>query len=465
MDINSQKTLNASFTLKGKGLHTGLESEITFHPAPEGHGIKIKRTDLEGAVEIPALADYVNFTTRGTQLQRGDVQVITIEHALAALYAFEIDNCLIEVNTPEFPILDGSSALYCKEIQKVGVKKQSKHTKDFFFVKKRYEYKDEETGAKIILLPDDHYSVSVLVDYKSPVMSVQYATLDTLEEFPENFANARTFVFVREIEGLLEQNLIKGGDLENAVVIYDRKISQEKMDKLSDLLGQERIDANQLGVISKKGLNYENELARHKLLDVIGDLALIGKPIVGKIIAEFPGHKINTELAKQIRKEIKKQEVQAPPYDDSIPPILDVNEIRAKLPHRWPFLMVDKIIDIQKRHIVGVKNITVNETLFMGHFPEEPIFPGVLLIEAMAQTGGLMVLNQLEDPENYSTYFMKIDNVKFRKKVVPGDTVIFKVMLLDEIRRGVANMRGLAFVGGAITTEVEFMAQIIKNKE
>ncbi len=458
-----QKTLSNSFELEGKGLHTGLNVHIKFNPAPADHGIRIKRTDLEGQPDIPALADYVTSTNRGTLLQRGDMQVGTIEHAMAALYAHKIDNCLIEVDAPEFPILDGSAIQYYKAIEKAGIIKIENAERDVYIVQKKIEYIDEHSEAKIIILPDEEFSIDVYVDYNSPVVAPQYASLENLKDFGKEIANARTFVFVREIEPLLNMDLIKGGDLDNAIIIYDKTVSQAELDKLSDLLEQPRVKIDDLGIINTT-LRYNNELARHKMLDVIGDLSLIGKQIQGKVIAKYPGHKINTAAAKHIRKELKKQEVQAPIYDDSKEPVLDTVAIRKMLPHRWPMQMVDKVIEIREKTIVGVKNVTANETFFMGHFPEEPVMPGVLLVEAMAQTGGLLVTSQLEEPDAYSTYFLKIDNVKFRRKVVPGDTVIFQVTLLDEIRRGVATMKGYAFVGGVIATEAEFMAQIVKNK-
>lgn len=457
-----QKTLKDSFQFSGKGLHTGLNINIKFLPAEANSGIIIKRVDVPNSPEIQALADYVIETTRGTVLKRGDVQISTIEHAMSALFACEVDNCLIEVDAPEFPILDGSAIKYYDAIQKAGLVEQDEE-EDVYVVRKKIEYSLPDSRSRIILLPDDSFSIDVHVDYDSPILSSQSACLNSMADYGKEIADCRTFVFVREIKFLLQQNLIKGGDLDNAVVIYDEKVSQQELDQLADLMKQPHRSAEKLGFLSGK-LKYSNEPARHKLLDVIGDLALIGKRIQGKVIAYYPGHSTNTGAAKHIRKEIKKQEVLPPVYDDSAQPLLDVVAIRKMLPHRWPFLMVDKVIEIGKKHIVGVKNITVNETLFMGHFPDEPVFPGVLLVEAMAQTGGLLVLHDLEDADKYSTYFMKIDNVKFRQKVVPGDTVIFHLSLIDEIRRGIATMRGYAFVGGNIVAEAEFMAQITKNK-
>ncbi|MBQ8593618.1 MAG: bifunctional UDP-3-O-[Bacteroidaceae bacterium] len=458
-----QKTLKGSFSLCGKGLHTGLNLTVTFYPAPENHGYKIKRIDLEGAPIIDAVAENVGNTTRGTVLCKGDIKISTIEHAMAALYAAGIDNCLIEVNGPEFPILDGSAKHYVENIKRVGIEEQTA-LKDYYIIKSKIEYKDEETGSSIMILPDEKFSVNVLISYDSEVLYNQFATLDDMDNFSEEIASSRTFVFVREIEPLLNAGLVKGGDLDNAIVIYERQMDQERFDKLADVMGVPHMDATQLGYINHIPLVHNNEPARHKLLDIIGDLALIGKPIKGRIIATRPGHTINNKFARLIRKEIKQHEIQAPAYNPNEEPVMDVNRIRELLPHRYPFQLVDKVIEIGPNYIVGVKNITANEPFFQGHFPEEPVMPGVLQVEAMAQVGGLLVLNSVDDPARWSTYFMKIDGVKFRQKVVPGDTLIFKVEMTAPLRRGISTMKGYVFVGEKIVCEAEFMAQIVKNK-
>ena len=461
--MQKQNTLAASFSLQGKGLHSGLNIEVSFNPAPENHGYKIKRVDLPEQPVIDAVAENVINTQRGTVIGRKDIQISTIEHAMAALYAMGVDNCLIEVNAPEFPILDGSARHYVEEIQKVGLQEQNA-ARDYYIVKHKVEVKDEETGASIMLLPDDHFCVNTLISFNSPVLNNQFATMNDVKDFPTEIAASRTFVFVRELEMLLQNNLIKGGDLDNAIVIYDQKVSQEALDKLADMMNVPHQNIQELGYINNEPLVFDNEPARHKLLDVIGDIALIGKPIKGRVIATRPGHSINNKLARIIRKQLKLNDVQAPIYDPNAEPVMDINRIRELLPHRYPFLLVDKIIELGKNYIVGVKNITTNEPFFQGHFPQEPVMPGVLQVEAMAQTGGLLVLNTVDEPERYSTYFMKIDGVKFRQKVVPGDTLILRLELLAPIRRGISTMKGYVFVGDKLVSEAEFMAQIIKNK-
>lgn len=459
----NQKTLNGEFTLTGKGLHTGLEITARFLPAPENHGYKFKRVDLEGQPEIDALAENVVATARGTVIAKGEARVSTIEHAMAALYAAGVDNVLIEVNAPELPILDGSARFYCEEIARVGLADQNAD-KDFFYIKSKIEVRDEATGSSIIVLPDDEFAVDVKIDFNSAVLNNQYASLDSMDNFATEISSSRTFVFVREIEPLVKNNLIKGGDLENAIVIYDSPMAQSELDRLADLMNVPRKDVSVFGYINDKPLTSENEPARHKLLDIIGDIALIGRPLKGRVIATRPGHSINTTFAKKIRREIKHQDVQAPVYNPNKEPLMDNNRIREMLPHRYPFLLIDKVIEKGTNYIVGVKNVTANEPFFQGHFPQEPVLPGVLQIEMMAQTGGLLVLSGLDDPDRYSTYFMKIDNVKFRQKVVPGDTLIFHVSYMTELRRGCAMMKGYAFVGEKIVAECEFMAQIVKNK-
>lgn len=458
-----QKTLKGSFSLCGKGLHTGLSLTVTFNPAPDNYGYKIQRIDLEGQPIIDAVAENVSNTTRGTVLCKGDIKVSTIEHAMAALYAAGIDNCLIQVNGPEFPILDGSAKFYVENIQRVGIEEQTA-VKDYYIIKSKIEYRDEETGSSIMILPDENFSVNALISYDSQVLFNQFATLDNMENFASEIASSRTFVFVREIEPLLNAGLVKGGDLDNAIVIYERQMDQERFDKLADIMGVPHMDATKLGYINHIPLVHCNEPARHKLLDIIGDLALIGKPIKGRIIATRPGHTVNNKFARLIRKEIRLHEVQAPIYNPNDAPIMDVNRIRELLPHRYPFQLVDKVIEIGANYIVGVKNVTSNEPFFQGHFPQEPVMPGVLQVEAMAQCGGLLVLNSVEEPERWSTYFMKIDGVKFRQKVVPGDTLIFRVEMTAPLRRGISTMKGYVFVGEKVVCEAEFMAQIVKNK-
>ena len=461
-----QQTLNSEFTVCGKGLHTGLNITATFKPSACNTGYVIKRIDLEGEPTVEALAENVIETQRGTVIankSRKEVRVSTIEHAMAALYAAGIDNGLIEVNAPELPILDGSAIVYCQKIEEVGLVEQEAD-REYYVVKQRIKVVDPNTGSSLIVLPDDDFSIDTMIEFDSPVLSNQFATLDNIENFKDEIAASRTFVFVREILPLLQMNLIKGGDLDNAIVIYDTPMPQEDLDRLADLMKVERKHLGKLGYLNNKPLAFNNEPARHKLLDVIGDLALIGRPLKGRIVASRPGHTINTTLAKKIRQELRYQSVQAPVYDPNKEPLFDNQKIRHLLPHRYPMQLVDKIIDMGTDYVVGVKSVTANEPFFQGHFPDEPIMPGVLQVEAMAQVGGIMVLSKVEDPESYSTYFMKIDNVKFRQKVVPGDTLVFHLSFITPIRRGCAVMKGYAFVGEKIVSEAEFMAQVIKTK-
>lgn len=456
-----QKTLAHEFSLSGKGLHTGVQVNMTFKPAPANHGFIFKRIDLEGQPILEADASLVVDTSRGTVIGKGDVRLSTIEHSLAALTGMDLDNVLIEIDNQEVPILDGSSIQFVEAIEKAGIVEQEAD-REYLEITEKIVYKDPESGSEIIALQDDVFSLNVMIAFDSSVLNNQFANLEDLSDFKTEVASCRTFVFVRELEFLLQNNLVKGGDLDNAIVIMDKEISQAELDRLADLFNHKHVEVKKdQGILNNLDLQFDNECARHKLLDVVGDLSLAGKRIKGRIIATKPGHKANTEFTKLLKKEILKQNrrKEIPQYDPTQKPLLDVNDIRTFLPHRFPFLLVDKVIEIKEDHIVGMKNVTVNEPFFQGHFPEEPIMPGVLIVEAMAQCGGLYVLHG--KTEKYSTYFIRIDNVKFRKKVVPGDTLLFKITLTAPIRRGIANMRGLCFVGDTVVAEGDFMAQIV----
>jgi len=460
-----QNTIEREATISGKGLHTGVEVTLTFKPAPENFGFKFKRVDLEGQPVIEANVSKVKGTSRGTVLKDGDVVISTIEHVMAALIATGIDNVLMELNGPEAPILDGSAAGYVKTLSEAGIQVQDAD-REYFEIKRKIVYKNAETGTEIIAYPDDDFSIDVMISYNSSVLHNQYATFDSKTKFAEEIAPCRTFVFVRELEMLLKNNLVKGGDVDNAIVIMDQPMALEELNRIADLFNQKHIEVNKIGILNNLTLHYDNECARHKLLDVIGDLALIGKRIKGRIVAKRPGHGPNTEFAKLLQKEYLKgiSENTAPEYDPNKIPLYDVNQIKKMLPHRNPFLLLDKVIEKGVDYIIGVKNVTMNEPFFVGHFPEEPVMPGVLIIEAMAQCGGVFVISSQPPDGEYSTYFMTMDSIKFRKKVVPGDTLVFRLKLLSPIRRGIANMRAIAFVGDTVVYEGEFMAIIAKTK-
>jgi UDP-3-O-[3-hydroxymyristoyl] N-acetylglucosamine deacetylase/3-hydroxyacyl-[acyl-carrier-protein] dehydratase len=462
-----QRTLKESIVFNGVGLHTGKAVTMEICPAADNQGYKFQRVDLENQPIIKADVDFVVATDRGTTLEQNGARVYTTEHVLAALYACQVDNALIKINGPEVPIMDGSSILFVNEIERVGFENQTAE-REYFELNENIPWEDLDKGIEFLAIPDVNYRLTVMVDYNSPVLGTQHASMYQLSDFKKEIAKCRTFVFLKELEYLASNNLIKGGDLDNAIVLVDRPdVAQEELDRLAKLLGKDKLQVSidGIGVLNSTKLQYENEPARHKLLDIVGDLALVGKPIKAHILAARPGHSGNVRFAKVLKEQIKKQQNQGRYFDLTKDPVYDVNDIERILPHRYPFLMVDKIIEIHENSILGVKNITMNEPQFTGHFPGNPVFPGVLQIEAMAQVGGIFALTKVEDPHLYSTYFMKIDNVRFKQKVMPGDTVVFELVLTSPIRRGLVEMSGKAFVNGKVVSEASMLAQIIKDKE
>jgi UDP-3-O-[3-hydroxymyristoyl] N-acetylglucosamine deacetylase/3-hydroxyacyl-[acyl-carrier-protein] dehydratase len=458
-----QKTIKSEISLTGVGLHTGKEVKMTFKPAPANNGFTFVRVDLEGQPIIEADANYVVNTQRGTNLEKLGVQIQTPEHVLAALTGCDLDNVIIELNASELPIMDGSSKYFVEAIEKAGIEEQEAKRK-VYVVKEVISFTDEATGSEILVMPSDSYCITTMVDFGTKILGTQNATMKDLSEFKKEFADSRTFSFLHELESLLDNGLIKGGDLNNAIVYVDKEISSTTMENLKKAFGKDEITVKPNGILDNLTLHYPNEAARHKLLDVVGDLSLIGTRIQGKVIANKPGHYVNTQFAKKLAKIIKiEQRNFVPTYDLHQEPLMDIHKIMETLPHRPPFLLIDRIIEMSENHVVGMKNVTMNENFFVGHFPEAPVMPGVLIVEAMAQTGGVLVLSTVPDPENYLTYFMKMDNVKFKHKVLPGDTLIFKCELITPIRRGICHMQANAYANGKLVAEAELMAQIAKK--
>jgi UDP-3-O-[3-hydroxymyristoyl] N-acetylglucosamine deacetylase / 3-hydroxyacyl-[acyl-carrier-protein] dehydratase len=459
-----QKTINKEISLKGVGLHTGKEVTMTFKPAPINSGFTFVRVDLEGQPIIEADANYVVNTQRGTNLEKLGVKIQTPEHVLAAFVGCDLDNVIVELDASELPIMDGSSKYFVEAIEKVGLLEQDA-TRKYYTVKEIITYTDEETGSEIMLMPSEEYQVTTMVDFGTKVLGTQNATLKNITDFKTEIANSRTFSFLHELEELLDNGLIKGGDLNNAIVYVDKEISEKTMNNLKVAFGKDKISVKPNGILDNLTLHYPNEAARHKLLDVIGDLALVGIRIKGKVIANKPGHFVNTQFAKKLSKMVKiEQRNYVPTFDLNLEPLMDIHKIMSILPHRPPFLFIDRIIEMSESHVVGMKNVTMNEGFFVGHFPDAPVMPGVIIVEAMAQTGGILVLSTVPDPENYLTFFMKIDNVKFKHKVLPGDTLIFKCELITPIRRGICHMQAHAYANGKLVAEAELMAQIAKKQ-